>query len=245
MDNLIISIRDFRKEVDEVIKQALHEYGMHDFVITEWNKNPVRLQYPTVGRAANVMGVNEDDILNMLKSKNMHLCSDMGLDFDSIDYLADRYVGKMKDYFYNFFIIKTHTEAEIRDYSLFCLRFSKNGRIVETWNEINEDKLRWYFKRMMYEGSSLLFNEDYYYEIKTDGASGFMRRIVRSFLFHAKFKIHEYLHGGILKMVRLLIMANHFYIFSDDSDSNSGTDSVFEEEMLNNPHEAVPYAMAV
>lgn len=198
---------------------------------------------PTIGKAAELMGIFEDDIRNILKSKGKSVICGSYLDAEDVQILADKYVDNLRRYYNNCISHMPFADDGAFDFSVFCRRYSISGRTPDGWKGIDVDGLRDTFIYELTSGTSLfdIFvwrTEERPYLIAP------MKSIVQSLLYHMKVKTRRLSGRCLSGFVIGIILANHFHIFTSESDSNFGTNSSMGNFKFKFPQNACQSPMA-
>lgn len=231
---------DFFNGICERERSFLDDIGRsYKFILSDDWSFP---HLPTVAKAAELMGTCESGILNMLSSMRPHVYFGTFLDMEAVEFLADKYVSRFRNYFINYFNIQQVNDEESRDFSTFCKYYSFTGTSVSHWEFIDVDRLRETFIYELTVGTSL-FDEGYARRRQMPySGSDCMKRIVKSLIYHIKLKRRK--RQGNKSLMTSLIIANHFHIFSSESGSNNRTNSGKRNANINYPLKAKLSPMA-
>ena len=239
-----ISCIELFQGLEENLRGAYDELSSIYNIVIDWGAYTPKL--PTVEKAASLMGVTEDDIRRMLSSKSIYTVDSKYLDYLAVEKLADRYVEKMHRYFENSMSSVSMLSEAGDDFWTFASHYSIWNRVAFDWSEIDEFRLRQAFINELVLGTSL----EYMYCTVDRRVADFrfresMRRIVKSLLYHMKpARILKGCRGYFRGFVIQFIIANRFHIFTSESDSHNGFDTIMRRLEFNNPHGAIPSPVA-
>lgn len=239
-----ISYIELFQGLEENLREAYDEFPSFCNIIIDWGVYTPNL--PTVEKAASLMGVSEDDIRRMLSSKSIFAVDSKYLDYFAVEKLADRYVEKMRRYFENSMSSLSMLSEAGNDFWTFASHYSIRDRVAFDWSEIDEFRLRQAFINELVLGTSL----EYLYCTVDRRVADYrfkesMRRIVKSLLYHMKpARILKGCSGYFRGFVIQFIIANRFHIFTSESDSHNGFDTIMRRQEFNNPHGAIPSPVA-
>lgn len=186
---------------------------------------PEKYNLPNVRKAADLMGLRECDVRNMLASKNVPLIEDEYLSYFAVQFLADRFLEKLRSY------SKKAT----------CLMLGDFSSIESYENIIDIDYclMRDVFVEDLTDGTIL--SEIVVFEpcMKNAGAGNTLRQITTSLLYHIKLKTKVFASCRAGTFVIAIILANHFHIFTSESDSNVVVDCYSGNVVFNRSRKAV------
>lgn len=232
-----ISTINLYKGIDSEVFKVLDECKVICSSLIDFSCFDYCLNLPKVEKAAELMGVTEQDVQNMLLSKGYELIDGDRLEYDAVEYLADKYVDNVSNYFNNYLKLKCLDEPCIEAFSTFCSSFSNSGNIVLSWDGIDVNKIRDAFIYELTKGTSL-FDADRWFPVDKPGLGENMRRIVKSLLYHMKIKTRCFLGHGMGGFVISFIIANHFHIFTSESDSSNRANKAKGKSLINDSRKA-------
>lgn len=200
---------------------------------------------PTVSKAAELMGIREDDVRKMLAQKRGYESLWDTLSRDEVEFLADKYVARMKRYFRNSFSHVLSAE-DFTDFVSLCDLYSKTGGFAFDWEAIEYDRMREDFISSLLEGTIYDFSDMCRsYVVRDSHNDERLSRIVRSYFYHMKAGKVRKTGSGLGKLLIEIILTNHFHIFSSESDSSDKTlNKKTGTLMFNNPEGACPTPLA-
>lgn len=236
MDKLVFTA-DLFKDIGLEVHKAFDGYQSLCVTLIDSSYLNHWLNLPKVEKAAELMGVTEQDVQNMLLSKGYELIDGDRLEYDAVEYLADKYVDNVSNYFNNYLKLKCLDEPCIEAFSTFCSSFSNSGNIVLSWDGIDVNKIRDAFIYELTKGTSL-FDADRWFPVDKPGLGENMRRIVKSLLYHMKIKTRCFLGHGMGGFVISFIIANHFHIFTSESDSSNRANKAKGKSLINDSRKA-------
>lgn len=199
---------------------------------------------PSLNTDIDLVWTNEASALINLWSKRIHLYYDSFPDIELAEFPKCKYLETTRNNYFNHFNSLPVCDNYVCDFSTFCRYHSNAGDPIDQFGFIDIDDFKNAFEEEQTVGSSL-FDEGYVPSRQgPDRNNDRMQRIVKSLLFHIKFKLKRRKRQGNKSLMTSLIIANHFHIFSSESDSNNRTNSGKGNANFNYPLKAKLSPMA-
>ena len=209
----------------------------------------ISLFRPTIDMAADLMNVSIDVVKEWLHRENLSSSQeDDILTEEAIDFLAEKYVGRLHKYFDN--CIAYEDSLGSREQSLFDEFKAKYGkfyrRYIDKWDDIDTKKIAKDFKQELNNKTYDAFFGEFDISNLTDqvilaqelsnhiyedggihqGERVFLYEISRSIYYGSRLKSKAPKDPEYRNIVLEILQENRFHIFSEESDSNALIDAI-------------------
>lgn len=232
----------YNLNIDDKIKQQL----IDDFLLEISVGVSSDFILPTIKRASEILGTSETAVRLMLSSKNLLWGLNEYLDPKAIEYLSKKYTEKFEHYYYNCAIhINDLSVNEYRTFYSFCTHYSKHKGHVKSWEDIDVEKLKDDFYRLIHHETIV---PEFFWDSEFNNLVEYspVESITQSYLFNLKPRNTPWpkLNSEVSSITICFILSNRFHIFSAEADIENGIFPKCYKFQNNSSGKSISYVLA-